>query len=69
MKIQIASDLMPDRERDFCPTIDRDILVLAGDIGVGMSAQHFIEREVQVSPVIYVIHREGVEVVVERAPA
>ena len=59
MKIQIASDLMPDSESDFCPTIDRDILALARDIGVGLSAQHFIEREVRISPVIYVVHREG----------
>ena len=61
MRIQIASDLhlerrpggMPD-PGDFCPAIDRDLLVLAGDIGAGMSAKHFIEREVRISPVIYV---------------
>ena len=61
MKIQIASDLhlemrpgcMPD-PHDFCPAIDRDVLVLAGDIGAGMSARHFIEREMRISPVIYV---------------
>ena len=44
---------MPD-SHDFCPAIDRDVLVLAGDIGTGMSARRFIEREVRISPVIYV---------------
>ena len=61
MKIQIVSDLhlemrpgcMPD-SHDYCPAIDRHLLVLAGDIGAGMSARHFIEREVRISPVIYV---------------
>ena len=61
MKLQIASDLhlemrpgcIPD-SHDFCPAIDRDVLVLAGDIGTGMSARHFIERELRISPVIYV---------------
>ena len=38
----------------FLPAIDRDVLVLAGDVGAGMSARHFIEREVHISPVIYV---------------
>ena len=61
MRLQIASGLhlerrpgrMPD-PRDFCPAIDRDLLVLAGDIGTGMSARHFVEREARISPVIYV---------------
>lgn len=61
MRIQIASDLhleqrpgcMPD-PNEFCPAIDRDVLVLAGDIGAGMSARRFIEREARISPVIYV---------------
>ena len=61
MKIQIASDLhldkrsggMPD-SHELCPAIDRDVLVLAGDVGAGMSARHFNEREVRISPVIYV---------------
>lgn len=61
MKIQIASDLHLDKRpgcmpasHDFCPAIDRDVLVLAGDICAGMLARHFIEREVRISPVIYV---------------
>ena len=61
MKIQIASDLHLEKRPgctpdplDFCPAIDRDVLVLAGDICAGMSARHFIEREVRISPVICV---------------
>ena len=61
MKIQIASDLhlefrngrVPPR-CDFAPVRDRDLLVLAGDIGRQRMARFFIERELAVSPVIYV---------------
>ena len=60
MKIQIASDLhlefrehhMPFAD-EFVPVADRDVLVLAGDIGVNMMAEGFVERELEVSPVIY----------------
>ena len=61
MRIQIASDLhlegwpghMPG-EAAFCPVGDRDLLILAGDIGVNRKAWPFVERELEVSPVIYV---------------
>ena len=63
MKIQIASDLhlevrphhLPNGE-EFRSVADRDLLVLAGDIGtyMNMNALPFIEREAAVSPVIYV---------------
>ena len=61
MRIQIASDLhieswggaMPD-ERAFRPAEERDLLVLAGDIDVGLGALAFIERELARSPVLYV---------------
>ena len=61
MKIQIASDLHlemrphyePERH-DFVPIEDRDVLVLAGDIGTYMTAWSFIEQELRRSPVIYV---------------
>ena len=61
MKIQIASDLhlegcpghMPG-EAAFRPAHGRDLLVLAGDIGVNMKAWPFVERELETSPVIYV---------------
>ena len=38
----------------FEPVLDRDVLVLAGDIGTGDLARAFIDRELQHSPVIYV---------------
>lgn len=61
MKIQIASDLhLEMRENnepelhEFSPVEDRDVLVLAGDIGTYMKAWPFIEQELRRSPVIYV---------------
>lgn len=61
MKIQIASDLHLEMRRrhepelhDFYPVEDRDVLVLAGDIGTHLNAWRFIERELRRSPVIYV---------------
>ena len=62
MIIQIASDLhlealepshLPGPDA-FRPAADRDVLVLAGDIGTGTLARGFIERELERSPVIYV---------------
>ena len=62
MKIQIASDLHlemrpnyePDPITEFRPVVDRDVLVLAGDIGTGVDAFEFIADEALISPVIYV---------------
>ena len=61
MKIQIASDLHLELHRnhlppyeDFWPVADRDVLVLAGDIGTYTNALEFIESEAGISPVIYV---------------
>ena len=62
MIVQIASDLhlealepphLPGPEA-FTPAAERDVLVLAGDIGTGTLALEFIERELERSPVIYV---------------
>ena len=61
MRIQIASDLhlegrpghMPDKAV-FRPVHGRDLLVLAGDIGVVTLGWAFVERELEVSPVVYV---------------
>ena len=61
MKIQIASDLhlegrprqMPEADA-FTPVFDRQVLVLAGDIGTDLVAKNFLMRELDVSPVIYV---------------
>ena len=62
MRIQIASDLHLDygrgrtwpRRQSFRTVPDRDLLVLAGDIGRGLTARAFVERELEVSPVVYV---------------
>ena len=62
MKIQIASDLhlgggdeplLPDEEA-FRPVPDRDVLVLAGDLGNDQEGRDFVLRELAVSPVIFV---------------
>ena len=62
MKIQIASDLhieswpgqIPSTEV-FEPVEDRDLLILAGDIHVGIQAHSFLKRETAISPVVYVL--------------
>ena len=62
MKIQIASDLHlemrpnhePDPVTEFRPVADRDVLVLAGDIGTHTNALQFVEDEARVSPVILI---------------
>ena len=61
MRIQIASDLhleaieghMPGPSV-FRPVPDRDVLILAGDIGKFMMAEDLVQRELAISPVIYV---------------
>ena len=42
-------------EEAFTPVEERDLLVLAGDIGVALDALTFIRRELTRSPVLYVI--------------
>ena len=61
MKIQLASDLHLEMYRDhyppiqdFCSVADRDVLVLAGDIGTHTNALRFVQDEARVSPVILV---------------
>ena len=61
MKIQIASDLHLEGIEGhtpglsvFRPVPDRDLLILAGDIGRHMMAQDLVRRELETSPVIYV---------------
>ena len=61
MRIQIASDLhleswrggIPDEEA-FTHVEGRDLLVLAGDIGVALGAITFIRRELTRSSLLYV---------------
>ena len=61
MKIQIASDLHLEMYRDnypthlvFRPVADRDVLVLAGDIGTHTNALQFVQDEARISPVILI---------------
>ena len=55
MRIHAVSDLHLEFGPIKLPDVDRDVLVLAGDIDVGQSALEFIKREVAKSPVIYVL--------------
>ena len=61
-RIQIVFDLHLERygheapeDGSFEPNESRDFLILAGDIGTGLGAYKFIERELQRSPVVYVL--------------
>ena len=61
MRIQIASDLHLEGRAGHMPSgsafrtvRDRDVLVLAGDIGRETQARTFIRRELHASPVLYV---------------
>lgn len=54
MKLHILNDLHIEFE-DFDPSAtDADVIVLAGDIGVGMNGLHWIENRFPDRPVIYV---------------
>ena len=61
MRIQFASDLHLDysnrtwpRRQVFRAVPDRDVLVLAGDIGRGLMARAFVEEQLEISAVVYV---------------
>ena len=58
MKIQIASDLHLEFEGGsnarLVEFVDRDLLILAGDICVGRGAEDFIAEHLMLSPVVYV---------------
>ena len=58
MKIQIASDLHLEfwdgTNANQVKKVDRDLLILAGDISVGTGAKAFIKEHLKISPVVYV---------------
>jgi predicted phosphodiesterase len=57
MKVQFASDIHLESRRGFLIELtDSDIIVLAGDIGVGMKGIEFAARQTQINnkPVIYI---------------
>jgi 3',5'-cyclic AMP phosphodiesterase CpdA len=55
LKIQILSDLHTEFSPFETPNIERDILVLAGDIAIGTDALSFLKAETAKSPVIYIL--------------
>lgn len=55
MRIQILSDLHIKYEPFQLEKNERDLLILAGDIGEGKSARPFIESQLEISPIIYVL--------------
>ena len=58
MKIQIASDLHLEFDgganSNRVDRVERDLLILAGDIATGRRARSFIEEQLECSPVVYV---------------
>lgn len=59
MKIQLISDVHVEFDREGqsyqLPEVERDVLVIAGDLGEGINGLEFIVRELERSPVIYVL--------------
>jgi Icc-related predicted phosphoesterase len=55
MKIQILSDLHIEFGSIILEPVERDLLVLAGDIHVGVKAADFIEEQTEISKVIFVL--------------
>ena len=55
MRVQILSDLHLEFGPFTVEKIDRDLLILAGDIHVGEKAIDFIEKQLEISPVIYIL--------------
>jgi len=54
MKLHILNDLHIEFEDFTPPANDADVVILAGDIGVGMSGLHWAEKRSPGKPVIYV---------------
>ena len=54
MKLHILNDLHIEFEDFAQPTTDADVVILAGDIGVGMEGLNWAENRFPDRPVIYV---------------
>lgn len=54
MKLQILSDLHTEFAEFDLPETDADVVILAGDIGVGMDGLEWVSRQKRDKPIIYV---------------
>lgn len=55
MKIQIVSDVHLEWQRKWRPArVERDLLIVAGDLAEGISGEVFLRQEAEHSPVVYV---------------
>ena len=55
MKLHVLSDLHEEFGSFKMPAVDRDVLVLAGDLNVGRNGLPFLERACKHGPVVYVL--------------
>ncbi len=55
LKIQIISDLHLEFGDMVVPRIDRDLLIIAGDLDIGKKPIKFIKEQLKISPVIYIL--------------
>jgi Icc-related predicted phosphoesterase len=55
MKLHVLSDLHLEFFPITLPKVERDVLILAGDIHIGLKALPFIEKECKKGPVIYIL--------------
>ena len=55
LKIQIISDLHLEFGNMSVPMVDRDLLIIAGDLDIGKKPIKFINEQLKISPVIYIL--------------
>ena len=55
LKIQIISDLHLEFGDISVPMVDRDLLIIAGDLDFGKKPITFIKEQLKISPVIYIL--------------
>jgi len=55
LKIQILSDLHLEFGNISVPRVDRDLLIIAGDLDIGEKPIDFIKEQLKISPVIYIL--------------